>query len=67
MARKNTRLNRQDTRQAQQLEEVRAVLAVQGLNPRRRKVLEEKEKKKISAHFQQQDAELDNALDGLSL
>jgi len=66
MARKNTRLNRQDTRQAQQLEEVRAVLAVQGLNPRRRKVLEEKEKK-ISAHFQQQDAELDNALDGLSL
>jgi len=66
VAQKNTRVNRQDAKRAEKLEEVRKVLAKEGLNAKRREKLVVKEGI-LKAYFAQQDDEMADALGGVSL
>jgi hypothetical protein len=66
ISQKNTRLNRQDATRAKRLEAIRTNLAQPNLPVNKKQKLLEKEAK-IQAHFQKQDADFENALDGLTL
>jgi len=59
-------VNRQDAKRAEKLEEVRKVLAKEGLNAKRREKLAVKEGV-LKAYFDKQDDQMAEALGGVSL
>jgi len=66
MAQKNARVNRQDARRAEKLEDVKKVLEKEGLGEKRREKLKAKEVQ-LKSYFDRQDDQMAEAFGGVYL